>query len=184
MGLCARQKEKSEGEDEIDGKELQALEPIGPAVTRHLSSDEPDRRTISTSPAGKARSSVARPMIRLANTKTGATKSATCTLEPIAIDSDKSMRSFKAALMAVACSAAFPRIATTKTPTNTLLRPKLRPNSCAVGSIAPTMISLIQAINAVAPASKRGTADRNLCVTPFRLIESHEECRMGDEYED
>ena len=65
------------------------------------------------------------------------------------------MRFFIAAVIAVACSAALPRIATTKTPTKTLLRPNL----CAVGSIAPTRISLIQAIKAVAAAStSRGAA--------------------------
>jgi hypothetical protein len=47
MRLCAWQKEKSEGEDKVDGKELHVLEPIGPSVTRHLSRDE-----VQTSVAG------------------------------------------------------------------------------------------------------------------------------------
>ena len=59
------------------------------------------------------------------------------------------MRFFSAAVIAVACSAALPSIATTKTLTKTLLRP----DSCAIGSIAPTRISLIQAIDTVAAAS-------------------------------
>src|SRR6185437_13228253 len=48
----------------------------------------------------------------------------------------RSIRSFIAAVTAVACSAAFPRIAITKTPTKILLRP----SACAVGSIEPTRI--------------------------------------------
>src|SRR6516225_7003253 len=88
------------------------------------------------------------PTHKLASTSTGATNSATCTLEPMAMASDRSMRFLIAALMAMACSAALPRMATTKTPTKTLLKP----NSCAVGSIAPTSISLTQAMAAVAAA--------------------------------
>src|SRR5262245_45500676 len=105
--------------------------------------------TVSTSPAENARSIGAGPMTKLASTSTGATNSATCTLEPIAIESERSMRFFSAAETAVACSAALPRMATMNTPTKTLLRP----NSCAVGSIAPTRISLTQATSTVAAAS-------------------------------
>ena len=89
------------------------------------------------------------PTNRLASTSSGATNRATCTLEPIAIESERSMRSFIAAETAVACSAALPRIATTNTPT----KASLSPRDSALGSMAPTRISLIQAIAAVAVAS-------------------------------
>ena len=59
------------------------------------------------------------------------------------------MRLRSAAVTAVECSAALPRIATTNTPTKT----SLSPSACEVGSIAPTRISLIHAIAAVAAAS-------------------------------
>ena len=39
MRLRARQKEVSESEDQVDGKELQALEPVGSSVTRNLGRD-------------------------------------------------------------------------------------------------------------------------------------------------
>ena len=53
--------------------------------------------TASTSPAENARSIGAGPMTKLASTSTGATNSATWMLEPIAIESERSMRFFKAA---------------------------------------------------------------------------------------
>ena len=62
-------------------------------------------------------------MKRLASTRTGATNSAICTLDPIAIESERSMRFFHAAVIADACSAAFPVTAITNTPTKALLRP-------------------------------------------------------------
>ena len=52
-------------------------------------------------------------------------KSATGTLEPIAIEIESSVRSFNAALTAVACSAASPTIATTRTPTKDAVEPGL-----------------------------------------------------------
>src|SRR6516162_1657190 len=62
------------------------------------------RKTIRTRPAGKARSIGAGPTKWLVSTRTGATKSATWTLDPIAIESDRSIRFLNAALIAVACS--------------------------------------------------------------------------------
>jgi hypothetical protein len=56
-----------------------------------------DKSTIRTRPAGKARSIGAGPRKRLVSTRTGGTKSATCTLEPIEIESERSIRSFNAA---------------------------------------------------------------------------------------
>jgi hypothetical protein len=40
MRLGAWQKEESESEDQVDGKELQAFKPVGSSVTRNLSSDQ------------------------------------------------------------------------------------------------------------------------------------------------
>jgi len=58
------------------------------------------------------------------------------------------MRLRIATLIAVACSAALPRTATTKTPTKACPSPR----ASAVGSIAPTSSSLIHAMRTVAPA--------------------------------
>src|SRR4029453_5337240 len=82
-------------------------------------------------------------------TRGGATNSAPCPLEPIPIGRERSMRFRIAAVTAVACSAALPRIATTKTPT----KASPRPSASAAGPIAPTRVSLIQAIATVAAAS-------------------------------
>jgi len=70
-------------------------------------------------------------------------------LEPIAIDSARSMRLRIATRIAVDCSAEFPTTATTITPTKTSLMPK----ACATGSTDPTRISLTHAINTVVAAS-------------------------------
>ena len=64
------------------------------------------------------------PTTKLSRTSRGATNSATCTLEPMAIDRARSMRFFIATVIAVACSAALPSMATTNTATKTLPRPR------------------------------------------------------------
>jgi hypothetical protein len=123
------QKEERQRQHQIDRQELHALEPVRPAVARDLTGDEDREKNGEDQAGGKARSIGVGPTTRLASTRTGATKSATCTLEPIAIESDRSMRFFIAAATAFACSAALPRIATRKTPTKILLRP---PTYCRI----------------------------------------------------
>ena len=84
-------------------------------------------------------------------TSTGATNSAICIDEPMAMPRARSILPFMATRMAVECSAALPTMATTTTPMNTLLMPMAAPAS----PTACTRNSLIQPTN---PAATTRTA--------------------------
>ena len=64
----------------------------------------------------KTRGSGAGPMKKPASTRTGATNSATCAAEPMAMLTDRSIWSLRATSTATQCSAALPTIATTTAP--------------------------------------------------------------------
>src|SRR3954451_4430919 len=70
-------------------------------------------------------------------TRTGATKSATCALEPTAMLTARSILSFIATSTATQCSAALPTIATTMTP----MKNSERPTDSEASVIEPTSTS-------------------------------------------
>ena len=73
------------------------------------------------------------------STSSGATNSAICALEPIAMFTARSILSLAATSTATQCSAALPTIATTNTPTKNCDSPM----SWEASLIEPTRISLI-----------------------------------------
>src|SRR3954452_12550053 len=84
-----------------------------------------------------------------ASTSTGATKSATWELEPIAMLTERSILSFIATRTATQCSAALPTMATTITP----MKNSERPTACEASSIDPTSTSDMTPTRIPAPAS-------------------------------
>ena len=79
------------------------------------------------------------PTTNEASTSTGATNSAICALEPIAMFTARSILSLAATSTATQCSAALPTIATMKTPTKN----SDRPMSSEASLMDPTRTSLI-----------------------------------------
>src|SRR5205809_4299105 len=135
---------------------IQFVPPSSPISNRMKT----DATTAKTSGTVNSRS-IGHPKRYERKISTGATKSAICRLEPIAMPTLRSILFFIAMSMAVECSAALPTIATTITPTKT----SVRPTESRTFSIVPTRNSESSATKAVAMSRMVMTLPRDHCLS-------------------
>ena len=124
-GSSARQniwhKEEGEAKDHIDRQKLNTFQPVRSSVIRYLAADQHRQQHDKDKPCRKCQVHRRGAKDKADEHQHWCNEDGHLHTGAIAIESDRSMRFFIATLIAVACSAALPRIATTNRPMKPLL---------------------------------------------------------------